>query len=66
MVKFCTSGKLPVRWLSSRSNLVNEVRLLIVGGTCPENSLEEREKISSLLRFPNSEGSDDLKLLEPR
>ena len=52
-----------MRWLCIRYNSVNEVRLLIVGGTCPEKSLKEREKTSSLLRIPISEGIEELKLL---
>ena len=46
-----------------RYKSVKEVRLIMEGGTWLKKSLDERSKASSLLKFPNSEGSDELKLL---
>ncbi|CAH2035897.1 unnamed protein product [Thlaspi arvense] len=63
LVRFCTSGRLPVSLFWPRLNLVNKVRLLIVGGTWSKKPLEARDKISNLLRLPILKGSEELNWL---
>ncbi|KAH0925523.1 LOW QUALITY PROTEIN: hypothetical protein HID58_017779 [Brassica napus] len=64
LVRFFTSGKLPVSSLCERFKWVRWIKLLNEEGTWPMKPLEERDKTSNLLRLLNSEGSEeDVKLL---
>ena len=67
LARFHISGKPPVISFLSRYNKVSMLRLLNEEGTWPMKPLEERAKISNLLRLPKLEGrEEEVKLLRVR